>query len=118
LGSAGAGVALCGAYVAMLTVLYVLTRSLFRVAFDWRRLTLLVAILAGVAVSGELLLPTSGAGGFVLRALWLLLAPVLLFATRFFAPHELSAAREMVRAARGYRRRGAPPEPGPGRGWA
>jgi O-antigen/teichoic acid export membrane protein len=113
LGIAGAGLALCGAYVAMLTVLYALTRSLFRVAFDWRRLMLLVAILAGVAVSGELLLPTSGLGGFVLRALWLLLVPTLLFATRFFAPRELSAARGMVRAARGYRRRRPPADPGP-----
>jgi Na+-driven multidrug efflux pump len=113
LGIAGAGLALCGAYVAMLTVLYVLTRSLFRVAFDWRRLALLVAILTSVAVSGELLLPTSGLGGFVLRALWLLLVPALLFATRFFAPHELSAARGMVRAARGYRRRRPPADPGP-----
>jgi hypothetical protein len=82
--------------VAMLTVLYALTRSLFRVAFDWRRLTLLVAILAGVAVSGELLLPTSGLDGLVLRALWLALVPALLLLTRFFRPHELSAARGVL----------------------
>jgi O-antigen/teichoic acid export membrane protein len=113
LGIAGAGLALCGAYVAMLAVLYVLTRSLFHVAFDWRRLALLVAILAGVAVSGELLLPTSGLGGFALRALWLLLVPALLFATRFFTPRELSVAREAVRGARGYRRRLPPAGPGP-----
>ncbi len=100
LGIAGAGLALCGAYVTMLVVLYALTRSLFRVAFDWPRLALLVAILASVAVSGELLLPSSGLGGFVLRALWLALAPALLFATRFFRPRELSAARGLVRAAR------------------
>ena len=113
LGIVGAGLALCGAYVAMLAVLYALTRSLFRVAFDWPRLTLLVAILAGVAVSGELLLPTSGLAGFVLRALWLALVPALLFLTRFFRPHELSAAREMVSAARGYRPRRPPAGPGP-----
>ena len=113
LGIAGAGLALCGAYIAMLAVLYALTRSLFRVAFDWPRLTLLVAILAGVAVSGELLLPTSGLAGFVLRALWLALVPALLFLTRFFRPHELSAAREMVSAARGYRPRRPPAGPGP-----
>ena len=46
-----------------------------------------------MAVSGELLLPTSGLAGFVLRALWLALVPALLFVTRFFTPHELSAAR-------------------------
>jgi O-antigen/teichoic acid export membrane protein len=113
LGIVGAGLALCGAYVAMLMVLYVLTRSLFRVAFDWRRLTLLVAILAGVAVSGELLLPTSGLAGLALRALWLALVPALLFLTRFFRPHELSAARGVVSAARGYRPRRPPADPGP-----
>ena len=53
LGIAGAGIALCGAYVAMLLVMYPLTRSLFRVGFEWLRLVELVAILAGVAVSGR-----------------------------------------------------------------
>jgi Na+-driven multidrug efflux pump len=103
LGIAGAGLALCGAYVAMLTVLYILTRSLFHVAFDWPRLALLVAIFAAVAASGELLLPTSGFGGLTLRALWLMLAPALLVLTRFFAPRELRGARELVRSARAYR---------------
>jgi O-antigen/teichoic acid export membrane protein len=95
LGIAGAGLALCGAYVAMLGVLYALTRSLFHVGFEWGRLALLCAILAGVAVSGELLLPTDGLDGFALRALWLALAPVLLLATRFFDARELRGAREL-----------------------
>jgi O-antigen/teichoic acid export membrane protein len=100
LGIVGAGLALCGAYIAMLTVLYILTRSLFHVAFEWPRLSLLVAILAAVAVSGELLLPTSGFAGFALRVLWLALVPALLFLTRFFRPHEVMAACGAVRAAR------------------
>ena len=99
LGIAGAGLALCGAYIAMLTVLYTLTRSLFHVAFDWPRLALLVAIFASVAVSGELLLPTSGFGGFALRVLWFMLAPALLIATRFFTARELRGARDVVRSA-------------------
>ncbi|MFI5004878.1 MAG: lipopolysaccharide biosynthesis protein [Solirubrobacterales bacterium] len=105
LGIAGAGLALCGAYVAMLTVLYVLTRSLFRVEFEWARLAQLVAILASVAVSGELLLPTSGPAGLILRALWLALVPALLILTRFFRPHELRGARDLLRSARSYRPR-------------
>ncbi len=99
LGIAGAGLALCGAYLAMLTVLYTLTRSLFHVAFDWPRLALLVAIFAAVAVSGELLLPTSGLGALVSRVLWFALVPALLIATRFFTARELRGARELVRAA-------------------
>ncbi len=96
LGIAGAGVALCGAYAAMLAVMYVLTRGLFRVGFEWLRLAQLTAILAGVAVSGELLLATHGAVGFATRLAWLALAPVLLVVTRFFHPHELSGARTLV----------------------
>jgi O-antigen/teichoic acid export membrane protein len=111
LGIAGAGIALCGAYVAMLAVLYALTRSLFRVGFEWGRLGLLVAIFTTVAVSGELLLPSAGLGGFALRALWLALAPALLMLTRFFTARELLGARELWRAARRYRR---PPHAGPG----
>jgi O-antigen/teichoic acid export membrane protein len=102
LGIAGAGIALCGAYVAMLTIMYALTRNLFKVSFEWRRLAQLAAILALVAVSGELLLPTAGAAGFALRALWLALAPALLLVTRFFHPHELEQARRLAVEARGY----------------
>lgn len=96
LGIAGAGIALCGAYVTMLAVMHLLTRRLFPVAFEWRRLAQLAAILAAVAVSGELLLPTSGAAGLVLRVLWLAWVPALLLVTRFFHPHERAQARALV----------------------
>jgi O-antigen/teichoic acid export membrane protein len=100
LGIAGAGIALCGAYVAMLLVMHLLTRRLFAVGFQWRRLALLAAILAGVAVSGELLLPTSGFAGVALRVLWLALIPALLLITRFFAPDERAQARALLADAR------------------
>ncbi len=96
LGIAGAGLALCGAYVAMLVVMYALTRSLFRVGFEWLRLGKLVAILGGVAVSGELLLPEAGLVGFVTRAAWLALVPAALLVTRFFEPREREHARRLV----------------------
>jgi O-antigen/teichoic acid export membrane protein len=96
LGIAGAGIALCGAYVAMLLVMHLLTRRLFVVGFDWLRLAQLTAILAGVAVSGELLLPTSGFAGIALRILWLALIPVLLLLTRFFRDDERSQAHALV----------------------
>ncbi len=96
LGIEGAGIALCGAYAAMIAVIYLLTRSLFRVGFEWLRLAQLVAILASVAVSGELLLPTHGFAGLALRALWLALAPALLLLTRFFHAHEWAQARALV----------------------
>jgi O-antigen/teichoic acid export membrane protein len=96
LGIEGAGIALCGAYVAMIVVIYLLTRSLFRVGFQWRRLAQLTAIFAGVAVSGGLLLPTHGFAGLALRTAWLGLVPVLLLGTHFFAPHEWDQARSLV----------------------
>lgn len=109
LGIAGAGIALCGAYAAMLLVMYLLTRSLFKVGFEWLRLAKLAAILAGVAVSGELMLPTHGLAGLALRVVWLALVPAALLATRFFHPHERAQARALVldahRRVRSFRAR-------------
>ena len=67
-GIAGGGLALCGAYVAMLAVMHLLVRGAFHVTFEWRRLAQLTAVLGGLAVAGDLLLPTSGPVGFVTRA--------------------------------------------------
>jgi O-antigen/teichoic acid export membrane protein len=100
LGIAGAGVALCGAYAAMIAVMHLLTRRTFAVRFEWLRLAQAVAILAGVSVSGELLLPTSGLLGLVVRAAWLLVIPTLLLLTRFFATHEREQARALYADAR------------------
>ncbi len=96
LGIAGAGIALCGAYVTMLAVMYLLTRSLFKVGFEWLRLAQLTAILLGVAVSGELLLPSHGLAGLALRVAWLALVPAALLLTRFLHPHERAQARALV----------------------
>jgi O-antigen/teichoic acid export membrane protein len=100
LGIVGAGVALCGAYVAMLIVMHLLTRRLFAVEFQWRRLAHLAALLGAVAISGELLLPRSGFAGLALRLAWLALIPALLVATRFFGAHERAQALALVADAR------------------
>jgi O-antigen/teichoic acid export membrane protein len=96
LGIAGAGLALCGAYVAMLAVMYGLTRRLFAVAFEWRRLAQIVVIAGGIAAAGDLLLPTHGASGFVSRAVAFALIPVLLFVTGFAHPQELGQIRALL----------------------
>ena len=78
LGIAGAGIALDLAYAAMLGVIYMLTRSLFTVGFEWDRLARLLVVFVGISVGGELLLPTHGAAGFVLRGLaWCAIWPLL-----------------------------------------
>jgi O-antigen/teichoic acid export membrane protein len=90
LGIAGAGVALCAAYLVMLVVVHLLTRRLFAVPFQWRRLGTTVAILAGVSIAGELLLPTAGPAGFAARAVALAAIPVLLVFARVFTVRQLA----------------------------
>ena len=71
LGIAGAGIALCGAYVAMLVVMYVLTREPLQGRLRMAAPGPARGVLAAVAVSGELLLPTAGLAGLVARVAWL-----------------------------------------------
>src|SRR5581483_761286 len=96
LGIAGAGLALCGAYAAMLVAMYLLTRKLFRVEFEWRRLGQLMTVFAGAAALGELLLPTHGALGLLSRAAVFLAIPVLLYLTGFAHDAELAQARALI----------------------
>jgi O-antigen/teichoic acid export membrane protein len=110
LGIAGAGLALAGAYVAMLTVMRLLTRRLFPVAFEWRRIALLALVLGGLSGAGELLLPTSGAAGFASRALLALALPLVLGLAGFYRPEERATLRAL---AERLRRAGSarPPRP-------
>jgi uncharacterized membrane protein YphA (DoxX/SURF4 family) len=59
-------------------------------------------VLALVAVSGELLLPSAGVGGLLARLAWLALVPLALLATRFFHPREWAQAAALI--AEGRRR--------------
>ena len=113
LGLAGAGLALCGAYVVMLGVMHLLTRRAFPVAFEWRRLVQLTLIVGGLAAAGDLALPTSGAIGFISRAaVWALIPPALL-ATGFAHGAERDQARALLARVRGRAGRGPRPGPGP-----
>src|SRR5919198_3457432 len=88
LGNEAAGIALCAAYLVMLVVVHALTRRVFTVPFEWDRLALLVAVVGGVSVAGEVLLPSSGVTGFVTRAAALGALPLLLLALGFVRPEE------------------------------
>ncbi len=99
LGIAGAGIALVASYTVMLVVLHLLTRTLFAVPFQWRRLAHAVVLLAGVAVAGELLLPTAGVSGFATRALAAAAIPLLFVATGFVRPAEWAGLRGLMRRA-------------------
>ena len=109
LGIAGAGIALCGAYVAMLGVMHVLTRKLFEVAFEWRRLAHIVARdgrdrrdrrpAAADARRGGAAVAHRGVPGD---------RPVLLYVTGFAHPQELGNLRRVLgRVGAGSRGRAA-----------
>lgn len=102
-GIAGAGLALAGAYVAMLVVMRLLTRNLFHVAFEWRRIAQLALVLGGLSGAGELLLPTEGAAGFAARALLALALPLVLALTGFFRPEERALLRGLAGRLRARR---------------
>jgi O-antigen/teichoic acid export membrane protein len=96
LGIAGAGLALCGAYVAMLGVMHVLTRRAFAAQFEWVRLAHLCVVIGGLSTAGDLLLPTHGGVGFVARALVFAAIPTALYVTRFAHREELAQARALA----------------------
>jgi O-antigen/teichoic acid export membrane protein len=100
LGIAGAGIALAAAYLVMLAVIHLLTRRLFVVPFEWGRLALLVGVLTGVTVGGELLLPDHGAAGLLSRAAAVALIPAVLWAAGFVRPHERERVVAALRARR------------------
>jgi O-antigen/teichoic acid export membrane protein len=95
-GIAGAGVALCGAYVVMLCVMYLLTRGAFMVQFEWQRLIRLAVVMGGMAAAGDLLLPTAGVVGLLTRGLvFVAVVPVLLL-TGFAHPAEITQLRTLA----------------------
>jgi O-antigen/teichoic acid export membrane protein len=105
LGIAGAGIALCGAYAVMLLVMHLLTRRAFAVRFEWRRLFQLWAVMGGIAVAGDVLLPTHGVVGLLTRAAAFAVIPAVLRIIGFAHPQELARAREAL--DRAIRRRSA-----------
>jgi O-antigen/teichoic acid export membrane protein len=100
LGIAGAGLALVGAYVVMLVAMWLLTRRLFHVPFEWTRLALVVVVAGAMTAAGELALPSSGVGWFVARAAVLAAIAPALWAAGFFRPGEIAAARGLLRRPR------------------
>ena len=109
LGLAGAGIALCGAYVVMLGLMHLLTRRQFAVQFEWWRLTQLAVVMGGLATVGDLILPTRGAVGLFSRALVIAAVGPALLAIGFVHAAELRQARELLARVR---RRSAPPRSG------
>jgi O-antigen/teichoic acid export membrane protein len=104
-GIVGAGIALCGAYAAMLGVMYLLVRGAFNVSFEWRRLAHIALLMASFAVLGDLLLPTAGAAGLLTRAAVFAAIPPALLASGFAHREEVTSARALLHRARSFRSR-------------
>jgi O-antigen/teichoic acid export membrane protein len=96
----GAGLALVGSYVVMLTLMYGVTRRLFPVPFQWGRMLRITAVAGGLFALGEVLLPTSGAVGLLSRAALVGAYPLLLAASGFFEPAEISHLRALGKRLR------------------
>jgi O-antigen/teichoic acid export membrane protein len=92
----GAGIALVASYVVMLALMQLVSRRLFPVPFEWGRLVRIVGLAAAVFALGEVLLPTSGWEGFVLRALLVPAYVGALYLSGFFRPEELRGARDVA----------------------
>jgi O-antigen/teichoic acid export membrane protein len=88
LGIVGAGIALVASYVVVLALMYVFTQRLFPVPYEWGRLLRVLTVSAGLVGLGELLLPTEGFAGLVLRLLFALAYPFALLASGFFTRGE------------------------------
>jgi O-antigen/teichoic acid export membrane protein len=88
LGIVGAGLALVASYLVVLALMYGFTQRLFPVPYQWGRLARIVLVSSALVGLGELLLPTSGAGGLLGRTVLWLLYPASLLAIGFFTEGE------------------------------
>jgi O-antigen/teichoic acid export membrane protein len=88
LGIVGAGIALVASYIVVLALMYVFTQRLFPVPYEWGRLLRVLTVSAGLVGLGELLLPTEGFVGLLLRLIFALAYPFALLVTGFFTRAE------------------------------
>jgi O-antigen/teichoic acid export membrane protein len=84
----GAGVALVASYLVVLGMMYVFTQRLFPVPYQWGRLLRVVLAVAALVGLAELLVPTSGTAGFLLRCALFAAYPLALLVSGFFTPGE------------------------------
>ena len=100
LGVVGAAISLCVAYIAMLVVLFLLTRKVFTVPFEWRKIIPLVVIVAGLSLLGNELLPSDGIAGLLERSLLLVGIAAALVLARVVTVGELQTLRYSLRPPR------------------
>ena len=100
-GIIGAGVALVVSYAVVVALMHAITRRLFVVPYEWRRLALAVALAAALIAIGELAIAQRGLGALGLTLALCATYPAGLYALRFLSPEErerLPLLLERVRA--------------------
>jgi len=102
-GIAGAGMSLCAAYIVVLIVMYLLTRKLFVVHFEWLRIVHLIVVFTAVTVLSLELLPADGLLGLTARTGVFIAVAGLLFITRFFPQSEVEGVRKAFVTAKAMR---------------
>jgi len=88
LGIVGAALALVASYLVVLGLMYAFTQRVFPVPYEWGRLLRVVLTVAALLGIAELLVPTEGIGGLLLRAVLLAAYPLILWAAGFFTAEE------------------------------
>jgi len=88
LGIVGAGLALVASYLVVLALMYGFTQRLFPVPYEWGRLLRVVLTVAALVGVAELVAPTEGLDGLLLRVALFATYPAVLFATGFFSEEE------------------------------
>jgi O-antigen/teichoic acid export membrane protein len=91
----GAAYATLGAYMLSAALMYRLTRKIYPLRYEWRRL--IIAIGACVMIFFAAEFSTSDmtlGGGFLARCAWILVYPLLLFALGLFKSEEEALLRQ------------------------
>jgi O-antigen/teichoic acid export membrane protein len=88
LGIVGAGLALVASYLVVLGLMYAFTQRLFPVPYEWGRLLRVVLTVAALVGLAELLVPTEGATGLLIRIALFAAYPLVLFGSGFFSDEE------------------------------
>jgi O-antigen/teichoic acid export membrane protein len=112
-GIVGAGIALIGAYLVLLGLMYLRARQTLGLQIEWRRVLQIVAVAVLVAWTGERLLDDLGAAAVIERIAWWLFYPLLLLLTGFFSRTELTQIRDVrarIRRARESKSLGERPD--------
>ncbi len=96
----GAGLALVGSYMVMLVLMYLVTRRVFPLPFEWARLARIVVFAGAAFAFAELVLPSAGATGLVARAALVPAFWAALYLTGFLHQGEVERLRGLGRRLR------------------